>query len=152
MSQQVKFNKYGGLYINGSAFDLRKKREIEYAIKQYPPGQVNKIAVAKQCNCSPTTVLKIEREIIEYGEARDPREIRKQKEGPVGPCSKELDECDSFVLFWLYLEEPSRSLESYVTWLYWFTGTAVSQSTVSRFFNHCFPHRGGALSTQSSST
>jgi len=129
--------------MNGSAYDLRKKLEIEHAINQYPPGALNKREVARKCNVSATTVSKVEKEIVAHGGARDPKEIRKQKAGPVGLCSKELDECDAFVLFRLYLEEPSRSLESYVMWLELYTGTHVSTSTVSRFFNHCFPHKGG---------
>jgi len=128
--------------MNGSAYDHRKKKEIEHAINQYPPGGLNKEEVARQCKVSATTVGKVAKEIAEYGGARDPKEIRRQKAGPVGLC-RELDECDSLVLFWLYMQEPSRSLENYVSWLEFLTGTVVSVSTVSRFFNHCFPHRGG---------
>eukprot|EP00978_Attheya_sp_CCMP212_P044176 scaffold303372_cov29-Attheya_sp.AAC.1 len=44
---------------------------------------------------------------------------------------------------YLYLEEPCRATKSYTEWLRLFTGAIVSESTVSRFFNHGFPIRGG---------
>ena len=50
-----------------------------------------------------------------------------------------MDQFDSAV----YLEEPSRSLQSYVEWLEALTGTVTSKSVVSRFFLEAFPHRGG---------
>ena len=44
----------------------------------------------------------------------------------------------------LYLEEPSRSLPSYAEYLFLvLTGSTVSEFTVSRFWNHAFPIRGG---------
>ena len=83
---------------------------------------------------------KIEAELQEHGRILQPPEIQHRR---IGPGSRTLDEIDSAVLMILYLEEPSRSLRSYVDWLEGLTGTTVSQSTVSRFFLHAFPHRGG---------
>ena len=80
MDNQYKFNQNGGLYMNKSAYDHRKKKEIEHAINQYPPihrgiWTREKLQVARQCNVSAATVVKVEREIAEYGGARDPKEI-----------------------------------------------------------------------------
>ena len=61
----------------------------------------------------------------------------------MGPGSRSLDEFDSAALLFLYLEEPSRCLRNYVEYLEALTGAVVSESTVSRFFRHAFPHRGG---------
>ncbi len=47
-----------------------------------------------------------------------------------------------FVLYILHWQERTRSLKSYVYWLFYCTGTIVSESsTVSRWFNHAFPVR-----------
>ena len=54
-----------------------------------------------------------------------------------------MDEADRFVVFLLYLEDPTRPLSSYVDWLCALTGTIVGKSTISRFFLEAFPHRGG---------
>ena len=46
------------------------------------------------------------------------------------------------MLYQLYRKHPTRSLKSYVRELYYYTGTIISQSTVSRFFNHGFAIKG----------
>jgi len=56
----------------------------------------------------------------------------------LGAGAISLDPEDCFVLYQLYRKHPTRSLKSYVRELYYYTGTIVSQSTVSRFFNHGF--------------
>jgi len=48
-----------------------------------------------------------------------------------------------FIIYQLYLDEPSRTRASYVDWLFYFTGNIVSEMTISRFFNECFDHKGG---------
>ena len=41
------------------------------------------------------------------------------------------------------MEEPSQGLHTYALWLEHFTGTQVSDSLLSLFFNNAFPTRGG---------
>ena len=49
-----------------------------------------------------------------------------------------LDDLDTFVLYQLYIDEPSHCLKSYVDLLVFFTGTLVSKSTISRFGERAF--------------
>ena len=73
-----------------------------------------------------------------------PEEILRTRSFASGPGSKTLDdEINGFVLYSLYQKQPTRSLASYVNWLFYYTGTIVSRSTVSRYFRHGFPVRGG---------
>ena len=46
------------------------------------------------------------------------------------------------MLYQLYHKQPTRSLKSYVRELQYYTGTIVSESTVSRYFNHGFAIKG----------
>ena len=72
-----------------------------------------------------------------------PKDIYKRWNYSIGPGLISMDLTDWFVLYRLYEKEPTRSLKSYVNWLFYYTGTIVSESTVSRFFNHGFPIRDG---------
>ena len=60
------------------------------------------------------------------------------------PGAETLDDFDSVILMFLFMEEPSRqlSLSSFCEWLEFVTGTCVSKSTISQFFIHAFHHRG----------
>jgi hypothetical protein len=77
---------------------------------------------------------------MEYGRVVNPRLI--EGHYAVGPCAKTMDSLDVWVCLQLYLQEPSRTLPSYCKLLYHITGTAVSESTMSRFFLGFFPFRG----------
>jgi hypothetical protein len=50
-----------------------------------------------------------------------------------------MTEEDMFVLYQLYWAEPTRSLKSYIYWMFCCTGTIVLEVTMSRWFNHAFP-------------
>ena len=54
-----------------------------------------------------------------------------------------LDEVDMFVVLVLYMEEPSRSLRSYASWLQHYTGTQVSTTVLGQLFKVAFPFSGG---------
>ena len=88
-------------------------------------------------------IRRVEGEIDEYNTILTQKDTKNLREGPTGPGSRSLDEFDSAVILFLYLEEPSRSLASYVSALRRLSGTIVSKSTISRFFTNAFPHRGG---------
>ena len=85
-------------------------------------------------------IQRIEAEHMLNGGIVDPRENRQAR--AIGAGSKSLDKMDECVLLFLYLQEPTRSNRSYVDNLLELTGTTVSASTVSRFFNHAFPISG----------
>jgi hypothetical protein len=86
--------------------------------------------VAAECRVTKKFVCKIERELMENERVLAPKR------------SKSMSEEDFFVIYILYPQEPTWSLRSYVYWLFCCTGTILSESTVSRWFNHAFPVRG----------
>ncbi len=61
----------------------------------------------------------------------------------MGPGSIVLDQSDCFALYCLYRRKPTQSLRSYVNKLYPIRGAIVSESIMSRWFNHAFQIRGG---------
>ena len=99
--------------------------------------------VTSECGVGWHFVEKVEGELLTEGHIIAPKDIYKRRNCPIGPGSISMDPTDWFVLYRLYEKEPTRSLKSYVNWLFYYTGTIVSESTVSRFFNHGFPIRGG---------
>ena len=88
---------------------------------------------------------KVAKEVDLRGTVTDPSIAYEEREGPRGPGSKSFSTRDCFVLLFLYLAEPSRTLSDYVHWLAYCTGTIVDRSTVSRWFLHAFPHSGSLL-------
>ena len=64
-----------------------------------------------------------------------------------GKGSMKLTMVDQFFLLGLYNEEPSRPLYSYVTELYKFSGTKVSTSTLSKWFNYSFNYKATCRKT-----
>jgi transposase len=145
--QDVQINHNGGIYQNGKSYNYMKKIEVAVAYKVVQDGigggRPNLSAIARQCSVGWEFVKKIETELNEHGRVLHPSEVYSNREQEGGPGSRSLDDIDSAVLMFLYLEEPSRQLSSFCQWLHFLTGTCVSESTVSRFFNHGFPIRGG---------
>ena len=132
-------NSNNGIYKRGRSYDMPKKMEVAAALQasQHP----NISDVSKQCKVSTTFVRKILTELVEHGELLPPDQKRRHKTS--GPGAKTLDEIDAYVILLLYMEEPSRGLHKYALWLEYFTGTRVSTSVLSRFFNDAFPYGGG---------
>jgi hypothetical protein len=79
---------------------------------------------------------------MENDQVLAPEEIFMGRDHPIGPGSKSMSGEDFYVLYILYRQEPTRSLKSFVYWLYYHTGTIVSERTVSRWFDDAFPIRG----------
>lgn len=129
-------NKNNGLYRNGASYPVEKKLLVEASYKQKQaatPGKRPGInAIARECGVSKMFVLKVEKELIQHGEVQP---VNKKSRGG---SEKKLDDLDCYVLYMLYLEEPSRALAGYRDRLQCFAGTLVSDSTISRFFNHGF--------------
>ena len=98
--------------------------------------------VTAECHVGKDFVIKIEHEIMENACVLTPEEIYLARANPIGPRSRSMSDEDFLVLYLLYRQESTRSLKSYVYWLFCCTGTIVSESTVSRWFNHAFPIQG----------
>ena len=140
-------NQQGSFYIRGEAYDFTKKLEVAaaYIAARDANGGNRPIISGLQdtCRVSRSFIRKVETELNVYGRVLRPSEIQQNREGPVGPGSRSLDEIDGAVLLFLYLQEPSRTLRNYTQFLEELTGTIVSESTVCRWFLYAFPFRGG---------
>lgn len=148
----IAVNVNGGFYRRGASYDITKKLEVaaEYLDAKEKASREagyevrpNITHVAEAAGVSWHTVEKIEGELESVGHVVAPKDIYKNRGGASGPGSLTFDEIDCFCLYQLYRKEPTRSLKSYVNWLFYYTGTITSESTVSRFFNHGFEIRGG---------
>ena len=144
----VSVNDVGGYYRRGKSHELNTKLRVAatYIDHQDRAGgaRPNIDHVRKECKVSWAFVKKIETELAEEGHVIAPEDIYKRRSlrTPGGPGSISLCDVDAFVLYRLYRKMPTRSLQSYVNWLFYYTGTIVSKSTVSRFFNHGFETAG----------
>jgi hypothetical protein len=141
----LSMNQNNGIYRPGVAYGIERKLEIAGVYQRHKEenqgGRPNISDVAAECRVSTKIVRKIESELHIHGRVMDPRELPQNRH--LGPGIYTIDELDSFILLMLYLEEPSRTLASYKHHLQSFTGREVSKSTISRFFNHAFPIKGG---------
>ena len=114
----------------------------------------NKAAITRECRVGWHFVEKVEGELLSAGHVISPEEIyrQRQRKMPTGPGPIYMDDIDGFVLDWLYQQQPTRSLASYVNWLFYYTENIVSKSTVSRFLCTAFPSEVGYASLTSSHT
>ena len=139
-------NKNGGCYLPGKSYGLDVKLFVaaKYLDHKERLGGRRPIVTkfTAECHVGKDVVVKIEREIMENARILTPEEIYLARANPIGPGSRSMSDKDFFVLYILYRQEPTRSLKSYVYWLFCCTGAIVSESTVSRWFNHAFPVRG----------
>jgi hypothetical protein len=144
-------NRNGGNYVKGSYYSMDKKTSVAIEYEQMKREasargtKVNISELAKRCNVGWKYANKVAKEIECRGTVVDPSTAYDEREVPRGPGSKSFDTRDCFVLLFLYLTEPSRTLSDYVHWLAYYTGTIVDRSTVSRWFLHAFPISGGLL-------
>jgi hypothetical protein len=139
-SYGLAFNENGGMFKRGSAYDITKKLAVCAVIRQQG-SSLNMAEVARRCSVSWGFVCKVWEEMLENdGRVIDPSTVRQGR--MEGPGANSLTEYDHFALMYLYFEEPSRSNASYVENLFQVTGTKVSRSTISRWFNNFFPISG----------
>ena len=147
----ILINQHGGYYQRGKSYAVNKKMPVaatyldarEKSIAVGPDKNIKISQVSHECGVGWHYVDKVRGEIVTLGRIRSPGEIYRERQGPTGPGSICMDAIDWFVLYRLYQREPTRSLKSYVIWLYFYTGTIVSKSTISSFFLRGFPIRGG---------
>ncbi len=88
--------------------------------------------VAMECSVGKTSVVKIERELMENARILVPEEIYLARINPIGPGSRSMSNEEIFILYLLYRQDPMWSLKSYVYWLFCCMGAIVLESTVSR--------------------
>ncbi len=145
--QGASVNQHGNIYRSGASLPYTKKLEVAsaYSTERDAAGRrPNITAIAQQCGVSRCYVRKVEEELNEFGRALQQEERRRYNSmSNGGVCSESLSNEDMCVIYHLYLDEPSRTRSSYVEWLQFFTGTVVSESTISRFFNDSFEYTGG---------
>ena len=140
----VEVNQNGGYYQRGTSYPIHTKLKVAATYLEHKErllgSRPNISLVARECNVGWHFVEKIENELFIEGHVLAPKDIyrRRSENAPHGPGSLTLSDTDVFVLYRLYRKNPQRSLRSYVNWLFYHTGTIVSESTVSRFFNHGF--------------
>ena len=139
-------NQFNRVYHQGKAMSLEKKVSIavEYLKAQDAANgaRPNISELSRVCQVQRSSIRKVEEELLGLGRMKSPQEIIGDRNMPEGPGAISLDDFDIFVILMLYHEEPSRTLQGYVQGLYRFTGTIVSRSTISRFFNHGFDIKG----------
>ncbi len=98
--------------------------------------------VAAECQVGRDFVAKIECELMENERVLAPEEIYMARAHPIGPGSRSMSGEDFYVLYILYRQQPTRSLRSYVYWLFCCMGMIVLESTMSRGFHFAFPIQG----------
>ena len=142
----VALNEHSRVYHNGKALPYEQK--VTIAAKYLRASTAAEGArpvissLAKECLVTRATITKVENELFSFGRVLHPKEIRSNRQMPLGPGSVSFNDLDAFVILALYHEEPSRTLRSYALGLFIRTGTNVSESTISRFFNHGFEIKG----------
>ena len=146
--QGANINQHGTIYRSGASLPYTKKLEVAsaYSTERDAAGgkRPNITAIAQQCGVGRGYVRMVEEELNEFGRVLQHDERRKHNSlSNTGLCSESLSNEDMFVIYQLYLDEPSRTRSSYVDWLHYFTGTVVSEMTISRFFNDALLHNGG---------
>ena len=99
--------------------------------------------VARKAKVSRSTVLKIDQEILNENHVVSPKEKRSNR--PIGPGVRTIDSIDDNILVMLMNEDSRQSLADYANILNQTTVAIVSQSTISRFFNHDFDIRGNFM-------
>ena len=141
-------NANNGYYKHGKSYSVEKKKEIADAYKQLlqAHGTAPSIrCLAKHCKVSKYFAQKVIKELQVHGSVIDPNKVFQGRVIGAGVISLTTE--DEVILLKLYLEEPARSIKSYVGGLYYFTGKQVSKSTISNFWLKAFPVAGSLRKT-----
>jgi hypothetical protein len=139
-------NSNDGFYQRGKLYGMETKLFVvaEYLNHKERLGGLRPVLtkVAAERHVGRDFVAKIERELLKNDQVLVPEEIFMARDNPIGPESKSMSGDDFFILYILYRHQPTRSLKSYVYWLFCCMGMIVLESTVSRWFHHAFPIQG----------
>jgi hypothetical protein len=132
MSHGVLVNKNGEYYQQGKSYGMDVKLFIVAKYldhKERLNGMQPSITkVALECHVSKKFFVKIEHELMENPRILAPEEILIARGLLIGPVSWSMNDEDIFILYLLYWQDPTRSLKSYVYWLFCYTGMIVSSS------------------------
>ena len=126
--------------MRGQRYNFTKKLEVAVKFRlasvraQQQGKQVKPGVVARECGVSNKFMTRIRHELMVHGRVLPPSKVPGGVGVQRGAGARTLDRFDRFVLLQLRMEEPSRSLSSYVHWLREYTDKTVSKSTVSCFF------------------
>jgi transposase len=135
-------NQNGGLYQRGLPYDVLAKlrvgqKYLELLEQDGRPPHFSR--VARETQVGDHFVKKVVKEMLSKEGIRDDSDIERLQYRGIG--SKTLDDVDEVALILLLREQPSRTLPDYQRSLLRLTGTAVSSSVISRFFNHALPFK-----------
>jgi hypothetical protein len=145
-------NENGGLYKNGSAYNIVKKHEVAekyLELKDLLKDRKKEVTVrllAKEAKVSFRFANKVMKEVKDYGEVIDPKSLDVHDQAK-GHGSKTLTVEDECVLLNIQQKENKSSLLSYRRQLFQATGTLVAESAVSRWFHHRHEYKGSLLWT-----
>ena len=134
--QGSSLNSSGGFYQRGKSYGMETKLFVAATYldcQERCNGKHLSIRkIASHCRVGKDFVIKIICELEKNaGQVVAPDIIYSNRNVPVGPGSIRLTSEDRFVLYCLYQKDPTRSLRSYVYWLFSYTGTIISESTIS---------------------
>jgi hypothetical protein len=142
----VLVNSNDGFYQRGKSYGMDMKLFVaaKYLNHKKRLGGLRPVLtkVAAECRVGRDFVAKIERELMENERVLTPEEVYMARAHPIGPESRSMSGDDFYVLYILYWQQPTRSLRSYVYWLFCCTGLIVSESTVAQWFHFAFPIQG----------
>ena len=141
MSHYVKRSKKGRYYTSGKRYSVETyasifKTVIEYKemTGEYPrPSHLSEMV---------SVSFKVAKKALMFVSGESKSLYKPRGHGFSGKGSMKLSMIDQFFLLGLYNDDPSRPLYSYVTELYKFSGTNVSTSTISKWFNYSFNFKG----------
>ncbi len=139
----VLVNSNGGFYQRGKSYGMEMKLFVaaKYLDHKEMRGGLRPVLsrIAAECRVGRDFVAKIERELVENDRVLTPKEVYLTRDISIAPGSMSMSGEDFVVLYMLYRQHPTRSLKSYVYWLFCCMGTIVSESTMSRWFHFAFP-------------
>ena len=141
----LEVNANGGFYSKGKRLPIEKKAKVAMAMSAAMNGDrpYNVSAIAQECKVSRTTVQGVAGELASHGRLLTDKE--RKPDVPTGVGSKTLDVTDEVVLYLLYLNDVSRSTQSYVSNLENLTGNRVSQTTINNWFKTGFPFKASLV-------
>ena len=144
-TSQTNTNMSGGRYQQGRQYAMPTKLAvgdayIELLYDMYPKIPTSR-QIAKKAKVGKTYVLKVLKEIEEYGQILDPDVIREHNNQHKEKNYK-LNKCDAAFLLSLRAEDPSRSNLDYIQKLNEQHNKLVCSATITNFFGERFPHSG----------
>ena len=146
MSHYVRKSKKGRYYTSGKKYSVETYASIFKAVIEYKkmtgdyplPSHLSEIV---------SVSFKVAKKAILFVSGETTLLHKPRGHGFSGKGSMKLTMVDQFFLLGLYNEDPSRPLYSYITELYKFSGTNVSTSTISKWFNYSFNFKASCRKT-----